>query len=120
MKGGVYVICDGGYITDPAFMCPMAARYKSQDVYWSEWLESVRKDVECCFGTLKNRFQILLKAMEFHEVKFIEKKIHMCCILHNMILTVNGLDIQSWVDEEVWKNLNPNAEDDDSEIALKL
>jgi hypothetical protein len=28
-------------------------------VMWAEWLESIRKDVECVFGILKQRFRWL-------------------------------------------------------------
>lgn len=33
----------------------------------------------------------------------------MCCILHNMILCFDNLDISSWMNEEEWAGLNPNG-----------
>ena len=45
-KGG-YLITDGGYTDNIAFIDPDHARMTRQSVLWSEWVESVRKDVEC-------------------------------------------------------------------------
>ena len=35
---------------------------------WSEWLECMRKDVECMFGILKGRFRILKAGIRLHGV----------------------------------------------------
>ena len=34
---------------------------------WSEFAESIRKDVECAFGILKKRYQILKNAITWHS-----------------------------------------------------
>jgi hypothetical protein len=44
---GAYLIVDGGYMDLACFVDPDHHRMTSQAVRWSEWLESVRKDVEC-------------------------------------------------------------------------
>ena len=56
---GLYLICDGGYHQWRCLQFPL--KYAS-DIWarrWSKRMESVRKDVECSFGILKQRFRIL-------------------------------------------------------------
>jgi hypothetical protein len=60
------------------------------EVIFAEWMESIRKDVECTFGMLKERFRILKNKIQYHDIKIIEAIFKMCCILHNMILVYNG------------------------------
>lgn len=55
---GLYVIVDGGYHKWRCLQCPSKSSI-SAEMTWSSWLESVRKDVECTFGTLKGRFRCL-------------------------------------------------------------
>lgn len=78
-------------------------------MYWSEWLESVRKDVECTIGIVKIRNQILMKPCEFHSLALMTDIFAMCCILHNMLLCYDGLDMTSWMNEQEWANLDPNG-----------
>lgn len=52
VKGG-YLLVDGGYQKFSCFIDPMHTRFTKDTVLWSEWVESVRKDVECTFGILK-------------------------------------------------------------------
>jgi hypothetical protein len=46
IKGG-YLISDGGFIESSCFIDPDHQRMTREAVLWSEWVESVRKDVEC-------------------------------------------------------------------------
>eukprot|EP00956_Cyclotella_meneghiniana_P025798 scaffold54583_cov64-Cyclotella_meneghiniana.AAC.1 len=84
---GVYLICDGGYLRWPVLICP----YKhescaTQKGYFSSKLESVRKDVECCFGILKKRWKILEYGLRFRDIKVCEKVFIVCSMLHNMMI----------------------------------
>ena len=57
---GVYLICDGGYLRWKTLVCPFPHEsHSSRNGYFSDNLESVRKDVECTFGILKARWRIL-------------------------------------------------------------
>ena len=47
-------------------------RYGFPEVVFSEWLESVRKDVECAFGILKIRFRFLRGFVVYHDANTIE------------------------------------------------
>ena len=85
---GVYFICDGGYLRWPELICP----YKHEPVgsmkgYFSSKIESVRKDVECVFGILKKRWQILDFGIRYKQMKKIEKVFTICCVLHNNMLS---------------------------------
>ncbi|CAM9648145.1 unnamed protein product [Discosporangium mesarthrocarpum] len=45
-----YLIVDGGYHKWRCLMCPFKASSTQAQLMWSNWLESVRKDVECYLG----------------------------------------------------------------------
>ena len=50
---GTYLISDNGFIETSIFIDPIKARFGQKEIFFSEWLESVRKDVECVFGILR-------------------------------------------------------------------
>jgi hypothetical protein len=83
---GAYLITDAGFLQIGAFMDPRIHSWSSDDVTWAEFLESIRKDVECLFGILKNRFRFLWGYNESKSHLTIEKDFKICCIQHNMIL----------------------------------
>jgi hypothetical protein len=62
-----------------------------QDFRFSEWLESMRKDVECTFGIMKGRFRILKTGVRLHGIKTTDRIWLTCCALHNMFLDEDGL-----------------------------
>ena len=86
---GGYLISDNGFIQTSVFIDPIKARFGQAEIFWSEWLESVRKDVECVFGILKARFRILLGRMGLHDASTIRDIFLTCSILHNMINMYN-------------------------------
>ena len=57
---------------------------------WSEWLESMRKDVECVFGILRGRFRILKAGIRMHGVDVADSIWLTCCALHNWLLEKDG------------------------------
>ena len=115
---GVYVICDGGYMKDSFLIDPYAFRSSRSVIYWSEWLESLRKDVECLFGILKSRFRILRNPTTFHRIEDIQNIMFCCYILHNLILSADGIDT-AWENDVAWDTLEPDADldaDDDPHV----
>ncbi len=58
-RRGVFLLCDGGYHKWPHMICGLKHTSSKWHTLWSIQLESVRKDVECTFGILKCRFQVL-------------------------------------------------------------
>jgi hypothetical protein len=61
-------------------------------IRWSQWLESMRKDVECTFGILKGRWRILKAGVYLQSAIGIDRVWFTCCALHNWLLEVDGLD----------------------------
>ncbi len=57
-------------------------------------MESVHKDVECCFGILKGSFRILKRPALFKYKRQVDNVFITCCILHNIVLKYNNL--QAW------------------------
>ena len=60
---GVWLLVDNGYHKWSCTIPPMKdLQYLDQHV-WSKWIESTRKDVECTFGIMKNRFRMVLPVV---------------------------------------------------------
>ena len=47
-----YLLVDGGFLNFGCFVPPFKECLSREAILWSEWLESLRKDVECTFGIL--------------------------------------------------------------------
>lgn len=78
---GVYYICDNGYCRWKVTICPFKHfNSTSPEGQWSDNLESVRKDVECCFGILKKRWRIIDYGLKFRSMELCEKVFVSCCI----------------------------------------
>jgi hypothetical protein len=56
---GLYAIVDGGYHKWRCLQCPFPDFRCLDGKGWSQKIESLRKDVECTFGILTQRFRIL-------------------------------------------------------------
>ncbi len=56
---GAYLIVDNGYLNWLCTVPPFGVINNVNEICWSKWLESMRKDVECTFGILKGRVRIL-------------------------------------------------------------
>jgi len=89
---GPYTITDNGYLPWPVTVPPEKWPYTYWMAVWSKWVESLRKDVECCFGIMKGRFRILKTGIRLHGVDVVDKIWATCCALHNMLLGAGGLD----------------------------
>ena len=66
------------------------SNYRSE-IRFSEWLESMRKDVECTFGILKGRFRVLKHGVRLGGFKKTDQLWLTCCAMHNILLEVDGL-----------------------------
>lgn len=110
-----YLICDGGYLEWPELITGFGASGDPVKYKFSDWVASVRKDVECCFGILKARFRFLKNVITLQKREDVENAFFVCCILHNLILECDGLD-SMWESDINWKNANPEFEEDEEEI----
>jgi hypothetical protein len=77
---GCWVLRDNGCplewsTTVPPHKCSQDGRAKR----WSEWIESMRKDVECTFGILKGRWRILKTGICLHGAKPADQTFKTCC-----------------------------------------
>jgi hypothetical protein len=105
-RQGVYLIADGGYQywrvlqqTDKLCSDPHLRPFLAQ-------VASSRKDVECVFGRIKNRFRfvcivnvyictyahdrILKLPQTFDNLVTVHKLFVTCCVLHNMLLAADA------------------------------
>ena len=74
---------------------------------FSEMLESLRKDVECVNGELKQEFAILKYSPRFGDLDLIDNIFLTCCALHNQRKVVAGLDVEwALVDDEDEEDLD--------------
>jgi hypothetical protein len=59
---------------------------------WSSHLESIRKDIERTFGSIKQRFGYLVNQITLQAAHSLEQMFNGCCVLHNIILDYSGTD----------------------------
>ncbi|CAM9366272.1 unnamed protein product, partial [Discosporangium mesarthrocarpum] len=76
---GAYIIIDGGY------------QASITQAKWSERLESVRKDVECFFGSTKGCWRIPKLLLQYWHRKRTDNILLSCCILQNVPHAYDGL-----------------------------
>ena len=97
--GGVWFMVDNGYLDWSCTVPPVknASTYKT--IRFSEWLESMRKDVECTFGILKLRFAILRYGTRINSIKKVDQIWLTCCALHNKLIFLDKGD-ENWREYE--------------------
>ncbi len=85
---GAFLICDNGYLHWPTLICPFMRSEGSSPLEscFSANIESVRKDVECCFGILKGRWKSLDSGFKHRRIQICQHTFFACCVLHNMML----------------------------------
>jgi len=104
-KGG-YCISDSGLPKSALFLDPSNPDFSWAWTIFVEWLESVRKDIECVFGHLKQRFRRLMNNNHSHNLMDVEYCFKTCCALHNMLLKYNGP-----VKVTKWENYDPDDDE---------
>ena len=88
--------------------CPIKHTPDIDEIRWSEFAESIQKDVECSFGILKKRFQLLKIGFNRHNKNDIDNAVFSCVILYNEF---GGYD-------EKWENVLYNAHNDKEEQVI--
>ena len=89
---GVWFMVDNGYLSWSCTVPPGTDGTTYELIRFSEWLESMRKDVECTFGIMKGRFCLLRYGLRFQSIEKCDQLWLTCCALHNMLLYEDGLD----------------------------
>ena len=100
---GLWLNVDGGYIGIPECLVGEPQCLDHYMNFWTTFMESERKHVECAFGILKGRFRILKLPIRMHNFSEIDNMFVTCAILHNMCLDFDGAD-DGW-------NLGINGDD---------
>lgn len=93
---GYWLLVDGGYLRWPSLICPIRYDTSTKVRRLAKHLESVRKDVECCFGALKKRFKCLKVWSELHSLGDIDNQFVVCCMLHNILLKYDGYEDEDY------------------------
>ena len=83
---GGWLMVDNGYLDWSCTIPPMKRSLSYKFIRFSEWLESMRKNVECTFGIMKRRFGILKSGIRLFEVESCDELFLTCCALHNLLL----------------------------------
>ena len=103
-----YVIADGGYLEQPATIAGYSGVSTDPVKFkFTDWVASVRKDVESFLGILKKRFIFFKNPITLQSRIDIDNAFYTACIIHNMILKHDGLD-KLWLDD---RNMMPHDED---------
>ena len=87
---------DNGYLSWSCTVPSIKNGATYKQIRFAEWLESMRKDVECTFGIMKGRFSVLRYGTRLHSMKKCDQIFLTCCALHNRLLFVDCLH-QNWI-----------------------
>lgn len=117
---GAWLLADGGFLTIGCFMDPGMNNFSMEMVRWSEFMESVRKDVECFFGIVKQRFRWLWGYNFSQDYETITAGFKTACILHNIILEYDRAfheEAARWENVD-WSQVDPNLSEEDIAAAV--
>jgi hypothetical protein len=89
---GAWLLVDNRYHNWGITIPPFKRSMDHAEIHFSQWLESMRKDVECTFRILKGCWCILKAGICVHGIDIADKIWLTCCALHNILLDVDGLD----------------------------
>ena len=106
---GAWTLCDNGHLKWSILTCPFNHTSDRKEIRFSEWLESLRKDVECTFGILKQRWRMLKSGIRLHSIESCDRMFKTCCALHNFLLEADGMDkikLHSHEDVAAWHALS--------------
>ena len=108
MEKGIYIIVDGGYLKWEVLQCGLKSSSENNYNEWRKRLESVRKDIECYFGRLKQRFKVLKIPNNFRKKHQIDNMMFTLVAMQNMILDfdVGMEEYQSWAVQLKWQQAN--------------
>ena len=89
-------------------MEPSKNRINHEEIEWSEMLESLRKDVECAFGILKQLFAILKYGARVTSMETMDHIFLTCRSSYNERMRQLGKD-------EPWENILDSTSDETEE-----
>jgi hypothetical protein len=92
---GNWEICDNGMLKNSTSMNPSKVSVTRHEADWSEMNESLRKDIEDCFGILKTIFSPLKYGLRCHDENQLDDIFKTCCAIYNQRKALDGSD-QPW------------------------
>jgi hypothetical protein len=102
---GGYYLADKIYPEWATFVKSISRPQSEKDKLYSAKQESLRKDVECAFGVLQSRFDIVRRPARLWHREYVVNIMQACVILHNMIVE----DEKELVQIPIDLNENPSA-----------
>jgi DDE superfamily endonuclease len=117
-RGG-WLLVDNGYLDWSITIPPMKCSTSNVERAFSEMLESLRKDVECCFGSLKGRWRYLKTGIRLQSVERMDDVWCTCCALHNLLLDVDG-QTNDWGSIDMHDAEEEFGQDDYNDIPFAL
>jgi hypothetical protein len=102
---GGYYLADKIYPEWATFVKSISRPQSEKDKLYSAKQESLRKDVECAFGVLQSRFDIVRRPARLWHREDVVNIMQACVILHNMIVE----DEKELVQIPIDLNENPSA-----------
>ena len=119
---GVWVVVDNGCHNWSTAVPPFKNTNMRDKIRWSEWRESMRKDVKCASGVMKGRSRILKTRIRLHSTESVDMIWLTYCALHNMLLEADGLD-EPWdstkIPSSAWEGELRHLEADDVPVAMR-
>ena len=102
---------DNGYLAWSTTIPPMKHAVTYKCIRFSEWLESMRKDVECTFGIMKGCFCIFWYGIRTKSIERCNEIWKTFCALHNILLFVDGIH-KNWESGTCsnWETIHTNYE----------
>lgn len=81
-----YLLCDGIYPNYSIFQGPIDNPINAKERLFNKKQSAIRKNVECAFGILKKKFEIIKKPCIKHDIDFMNNILYCISILHNMVI----------------------------------
>ena len=102
------MIVNGGYLRWKVLQCGIRDHSDPDYVEWRRRLESVRKDIECYFGRLKQRFKILKIPNLIKKKEKIDNMMFTLVAIQNMLLdySIANEEMTSWGIQLKWQRID--------------
>ena len=117
---GAYNLCDNGYHKWSTMMEPSKRPADVDDYNWTEMLESLRKDVECLFGELKQEFAVLKYGTRFNDLAVMDNIFLTCCAIHNHRKTLAGLNEMWNLDQIITQEIDDDLSQESTAVFRRL
>ena len=88
---GFWSMVDNGHFSWSCALPSLKDGLTYEQIIFSEYLESMIKDVECTFRILKGRFAVLRHGSRLQTIEKCDQLCLTCCVLHDRLLLIYGM-----------------------------